>query len=70
MTKLTMPHHVAVQNAGMPAEAGMPDALQQLSMLQSLCCLGNDMQTPLVHSVPLSWPLLTKLQLGFSAPAT
>eukprot|EP00891_Asterochloris_glomerata_P008570 jgi/Astpho2/8570/Aster-05056 len=67
LTKLTLPNLVSMQGAGMLAEAGMLDALQQLSMLRSLCCLGDDMQTLLAHSVPLSWPLLTKLQLGLSA---
>ena len=75
ITKLTLPSRLSVQDAGLLAEAGMLDALQQLSTLQSLCCLGDDMQTLLVHSVPLSWPLLTQLQLctcnladGHSAP--
>ena len=64
ITKLTLPDRVSVADAGMLEEAGMLDTLQQL-MLQSLCCLGNDMQMLLVHSVPSSWPLLTKLQLRF-----
>ena len=66
VTKLTLPNRGFWQDAGLLGQAGMLDALRQLSMLQSLCCLGDDMQTLLVHSVPLSWPLLTKLQLGVS----
>ena len=49
LTKLTLPDRGFWQDAGLLAEAGMLDALQQLSMLQSLCCLGDDMQTLLVH---------------------
>ena len=67
VTKLTLPNRGFCQDVGLLGQAGMLDALQQLSMLQSLCCLEDDMQTLLVHSVPLSWPLLTKLQLGLSA---
>ena len=67
ITKLTLPRRYSVQDAGLLAEAGLLDALRQLSMLQSLCCLGDGMQTLLVHSVPLSWPLLTQLQLCLPA---
>ena len=44
-------------------KAGMLDALRQLPTLQSLFCMGHNMQTLLLHSVPRSWPLLTKLHL-------
>ena len=45
-------------------EAGMLDALRQLSALQSLFCLAGVMQTLLDNSVPSSWSLLTKLEVG------
>ena len=44
-------------------DAGMLDALRQLSALQSLHCPGDVMQTLLVKAVPRSWSLLTELQL-------
>ena len=58
LTKLVLPikHSVLEQ-------AGMLDALRQLSGLQSLACLGDDLQTLLVNSVSRSWSLLTKLKL-------
>ena len=63
LTELVLP----IKNSVL-GQAGMLDALRQLSGLQSLSCLGDDMQTLLVSSVPLSWSLLTKLQLGNYCP--
>ena len=45
-------------------EAGMLDALRQLSLLQSLHCSASVMQLLLVNSVPSSWSLLTKLAVS------
>ena len=45
-------------------QAGMLDALRQLSELQSLLCMGHIMQALLVTSVPCGWLLLTKLELS------
>ena len=58
LTQLTLPIQGSVLG-----QAGMLDALQQLSELQSLICMGHIMQTLLVNSVPCSWSLLTKLEL-------
>ena len=61
LTKLTLGNKDSVLG-----EAGMLDALRQLSGLQSLHCPGDVMQTLLVNSVPCSWSLLTELQLQTS----
>ena len=58
VTRLNLPVLASVR--GKP---GMLDALRQLSALQSLLCVGTDMQTVLVNSVPRSWSLLTRLQV-------
>ena len=58
LTDLTLPAQDPVLG-----QAGMMDALRQLSGLQSLSCLGSDLQTLLAKSVPHSWSLLTKLKL-------
>ena len=58
LTQLTLPVQGSVLG-----QAGMLDALRQLSVLQSLFCLGDDMQTLLVNAVPRSWSLLTQLKL-------
>ena len=58
LTKLTLRNQESVLG-----EAGMLDALRQLSGLQSLYCLPIVMRRLLVRSVPSSWPLLTELQL-------
>ena len=59
LTQLILPTHDSLLG-----KAGMLDALRQLSALQSLFCMGHDMQTLLVNSVPRSWSLLTQLELG------
>ena len=58
LTRLILPYRYSVLG-----QAGMLDALRQLSGLQSLFCMGPDMQTLLVNLVPCSWSRLTKLQL-------
>ena len=47
-------------------EAGVLDALRQLSGLQSLRCLDSVVQMLLVDSVPGSWSLLTRLEVDNS----
>ena len=59
LTKLMLPSHDPVLES-----AGMLHVLRQLSLLQSLNCLADIMQTLLEDSVPRSWPLLTELQRG------
>ena len=58
LTELTLPIQGSVLG-----RAGTLDALRQLSMLQSLSCRGDDLQTLLVNSVSCSLSLLTRLQV-------
>ena len=67
LTRLVLSHNSVLYGARVLRRAGMLDALRQLPVLQSLVCLDDDMQTLLVHSVPGSWSLLTKLELSPSA---
>ena len=46
----------------------MLGGLRQLSALQSLVCMGSDLQTLLVNSVPRSWSLLIRLDVRGDAP--
>ena len=67
LTKLTL-HHAAIFPIPGLGEAGMLDALRQLSALQALRCPNDVMQTLLVNSVPRSWSLLTELQFETRVP--